>query len=78
MEAFGTWRDVWILKYGGIELNKKKRTKIKKNKSMDESNAKLNSRKGKKAEAKARAPIVEQNRNIEARVVERVEAKATV
>ena len=39
---------------------------------------KLNSRKGKKAEAKARTPKVERNGNIEARVVERVEAKANV
>jgi len=44
---------------------------------MDESNAKLNSRKGKKAEAKARAPKVEQNRNIEARVVESLVCKRT-
>jgi len=46
---------------------------------MDERNVKLNSQKGKKAEAKARSPKVEQtNGNIEARVVERVEAKANV
>ena len=45
---------------------------------MDERNVKLNSRKGKKAEAKVRAPKVEQSGNIEARVVERVEAKANV
>ena len=45
---------------------------------MDERNVKLNCRKGKKAEAKARAPKVERNGNIEAREVERVEAKANV
>ena len=45
---------------------------------MDKINVKLNSRKGKKAEAKARAPKVERNGNIEAQVVERVEAKANV
>ena len=45
---------------------------------MDERNVKLNCRKGKKAEAKARAPKVERNGNIEVRVVERVEAKANV
>ena len=49
-----------------------------KNKSMDERIVKLNSQKGKKAEAKVRAPKVEQNGNIEARVVERVEAKGNV
>ena len=38
---------------------------------MDERNVKLNSRKGKKAEAKARAPKVERNGNIEAQVAER-------
>ena len=46
--------------------------------NIHERNVKLNSRKGKKAKAKARAPKVEQNRNIEARVVERVEAKANI
>jgi hypothetical protein len=64
-------RDVWILEYGGIELNEKKQTRNKKNKSMDERNAKLNSQKGKKAKAKARAPKVERNGNIEAQVAER-------
>ncbi len=65
-------RDVWILDYGGIELNEKKRTrKNAKPKVRCESKGReRNVERERKPKQKSRAPKVEQNGNSEARLVE--------
>jgi len=65
------------LKHGSQHLEKNRTRKLK-NKSMDKRNVKLNSRKGKKAEAKARAPKVEQTETLKREWMKELKQKQTL